>query len=109
MENSIGTMDVYDPVHDMFSYSFKKIIPAGGKECCHFSNTDCNPSGRRDMLIYFHGWLSFKGLYREGHLKSFKCDAGGALNIYGTSEEDARAVCYYSDGHVVNQAIIGDV
>lgn len=53
--------------------------------------------------------MNHGGLFREGHKKVFKCDAGGALQIYGTSPEDARAVCYESTGSVIEAAIIGDL
>ncbi|KAI8088430.1 hypothetical protein BDF21DRAFT_460567 [Thamnidium elegans] len=109
MESAEATLDIYDPIHDDVASSFKKVISSGGKECCHFSNTDCNPTGLRHLSIYFHGWLNFNGLAREEHKQVFKCDAGGALHIYGTSAEDAKAVCYQWDGSVLLEALLGAI
>ncbi|KAI9360283.1 hypothetical protein BD770DRAFT_300236, partial [Pilaira anomala] len=69
---------------------FKKTIPAGANECCHYTNKDCSPNGKVDDIITFTLVFIWADHQTTGY--TVRCTTGGGLVIHG-NEENQFALC----------------
>ncbi|KAI7894279.1 uncharacterized protein EV154DRAFT_478526 [Mucor mucedo] len=77
--------------------SFKKTIGHGGKECCPYDNSECNPRGNKKSHVNFKLVFNFgDGVAESGF--SGECVGGGGLAFYGTSLSDMKVYCSHPDG-----------
>lgn len=78
--------------------SFDKVVYSLQKECCHWSNKDCNPSGQRESYVGFHARVKFfRDAAETGQVTIF-CQAGGSLVFRGSDWNDVNVVCTHIDG-----------
>lgn len=84
--------------NSFFSY-FQKRIRSGSKECCHYSDRDCNESGEREASLRFYTYFELNGT-RADYERELRvtCDGGGAIAFEGSSLDDIFAVCTHVNG-----------
>ncbi|KAG2231525.1 hypothetical protein INT48_002919 [Thamnidium elegans] len=105
LENESSSLSIYDTRASISS--FKKTIAQGEKECCHYSNTDCNPSGQKETLIRYHVRFGFNGQNPEQAKRLLAiCSAGGSLTFVGSTIDDARAICCDANGSTNNTSFL---
>lgn len=77
--NETDTLIGAEQIH-LFQGMSKDKIPPGDKACCHWSNKDCNPDGKKDSKVTLRvGWKTAAGPFIcEKEIK-----AGGHLTVSG--------------------------
>ena len=81
-DTEIGAQELY-----LFRGMNKDHIPPGGSECCHWSNKDCNPDGKRDSTVTLRiGYQTSAGPF----ICEVEIKAGGWLNVSGKKDDGIR-------------------
>jgi len=80
-------------------YGFSVKISPDDKQCCHWSNTDCNKEGNKDSRVSFDVFIEHRELYKgdERICAAFWIEAGGWMTV--VKKQDARGDYYTCERH----------
>ncbi|GAA5816664.1 hypothetical protein MFLAVUS_010194 [Mucor flavus] len=88
------------------SFSFKKQVNNGEKECCPWDNLQCNTTGQRNGAVAFYITFGFFGASTEGSETLYAiCTGGGGLVLRGNNTANVDATCNNADGSVEHKII----
>ncbi|KAI9335585.1 hypothetical protein BD770DRAFT_448875 [Pilaira anomala] len=97
LDGADSTLHIFDTL--LSSRSFEKTIRSGEKECCHYSNLDCNSYGKPESGKDFNVRFGFNGDRPEDGIEMRgSCDGGGAVIFRGSSMDNVSLLCLHSDG-----------